>query len=83
MLDLTLTLLGFLLGLKRLPFLLGITVRVIIAKNYIEIFPRLTIVAITLLLYMISFLDRLTMHRRVPLESGSDCRSVSPGNTPS
>ena len=41
MLDLAFTLLGFLLGLKGLPFLLGITVRVIIAKNYIEIFSSL------------------------------------------
>ena len=31
---------------------------------------------------MISYLDRLTMHRRVPWEFGSDCRSGSPGNTP-
>jgi len=37
MLDLNLTLLRFLLGLKRFPFLLGITVCVIMAKNCIEI----------------------------------------------
>ena len=83
MLDLAFALLGFLLGLKGLPFLLRITVRVIIAKNYIKFFPLFTIVAITLLLYMISYLDRLTMHRRVPWESGSDCRPESQGNTTS